>query len=201
MISPRSSCAKGPVILSPRSRPGLACGLGTAFLVLALALAAPARPAAADPAPTEPVLLEVGGTAPDFTVTAHTGEKVQLSKLRGRYVVLYFYPKDDTPGCTKQACDFRDNWTRLEKAGVKVFGVSTQGNESHKAFAGKYKLPFPLLPDEDGALARKYGVPLVNGVARRITYLVDKNGKVKHVWPKVNPVGHAGEILAQIEAK
>jgi peroxiredoxin Q/BCP len=161
--------------------------------------AAPAAPAAA-PAP-DPVLLAVGTAAPAFTTTAHSGDKVDLAKLKGKFVVLYFYPKDDTPGCTKEACDIRDNWAKLQKAGVAVFGVSTQDNTSHKAFAEKYKLPFPLLPDESGDLAKKYLVPVVNGKARRITYLIGKDGKIKYVWPKVNPVGHAGEILAQIEAK
>ena len=163
--------------------------------------ATPAGPRRRTRPPAEPALLPVGSPAPDFTTTAHTGEKVELSKLKGKPVVLYFYPKDDTPGCTKEACDFRDNWTKLQKAGVVVFGVSTQDNTSHKAFAEKYKLPFALLPDEKGEIARKYKVPVVDGKARRITYLIGKDGKVKHVWPKVTPVGHAGEILAQVEAK
>jgi peroxiredoxin Q/BCP len=154
---------------------------------------APAQPAAA------PELLAVGSPAPTFTAVAHDGQKVDLAKLKGKLVVLYFYPKDDTPGCTKEACDIRDNWTKMQKAGVAVFGVSTQDNSSHKAFAEKYKLPFPLLPDDKGEIAAKYKVPVVNGNARRITYLIGKDGKIKHVWPKVTPVGHSAEILAQIE--
>jgi peroxiredoxin Q/BCP len=145
-------------------------------------------------------LLPVGAPAPKFTATAHDGEKVDLAKLKGRFVVLYFYPMDDTPGCTKEACDFRDSWGKLQKDGVAVFGVSTQGNASHKAFADKYKIPFPLIPDEKGELAAKYKVPTMGGVARRITYLIGKDGRIAHVWPQVNPVGHAGEILAQIRA-
>ena len=182
----------------------------------ALACAAPARadvaPAKAVPVPTQapppaapaqpdPVLLAVGSPAPAFVATAHTGEKVDLAKLKGKNVVLYFYPKDDTPGCTKEACDLRDNWAKLQAAGVVVFGVSTQDNTSHKAFSEKHKLPFPLLPDEKGELAQKYAVPVVNGKAKRITYLIGKDGKIKYVWPKVNPVGHAAEILAQVAAK
>ena len=176
----------------------------TRSLVLAAALfAGTAR--AADPAPAAPApapavdLLPVGTPAPAFTAVAHDGSKVDLAKLKGSYVVLYFYPKDDTPGCTKEACDMRDNWTKLQKAGVKVFGVSTQDNTSHKAFAEKYKLPFPLIPDDKGELAAKYKVPVVDGKARRITYLIGKDGTIKHVWPKVNPVGHAQEILGQIQ--
>jgi peroxiredoxin Q/BCP len=156
------------------------------------------RSAVADATPP-PALLAVGSAAPDFTAVAHDGQKVELSKLKGKWVVLYFYPKDDTTGCTKEACDFRDNWTTLQKKGVAVFGVSTQDNTSHKAFASKYSLPFPLLPDDKGDLAAKYKVPLMGGLARRITYLIGKDGKIAHVWPTVNPVGHAGEILAQIE--
>lgn len=147
----------------------------------------------------EPALLAVGAPAPDFAVKAHTGEDVALAKLRGKFVVLYFYPKDDTPGCTKQACELRDAWDKLQKAGVRVFGVSTDGNDSHKAFAEKYKLPFPLLADEQGELAKKYAVPVSGGRARRITYLIGKDGKVKQVWPKVTPAGHAAEILAAVE--
>jgi peroxiredoxin Q/BCP len=164
------------------------------------------RSAAADPAPAPaaaaapaPVLLPVGAAAPDFSAVAHDGTKFDLSKLKGKWVVLYFYPKDDTTGCTKEACDFRDNWATLQKKGVAVFGVSTQDNVSHKAFAQKYNLPFPLLPDDKGEIAGKYKVPIVGGKARRITYLIGKDGKIAQVGPAVNPVGHAGEILAQIQ--
>jgi thioredoxin-dependent peroxiredoxin len=177
------------------------------LLLGATAIAAeptPSAPPGTNPAPTPPPppeLLPVGSPAPTFTATAHDGQKVDLNKLKGKFVVLYFYPKDDTPGCTKEACDFRDSWAKLQKAGVQVFGVSTQDNTSHKAFAEKYKLPFPLIPDEKGELAAKYKVPVVNGNARRITYLIGKDGKIKQTWPKVTPVGHASEILAAIEAK
>jgi thioredoxin-dependent peroxiredoxin len=146
-------------------------------------------------------MVEEGKPAPDFELTSDSGESVKLSSLRGKPVVLYFYPKDDTPGCTKEACDFRDAWSKLQKAGVMVYGVSTQDTTSHKAFAEKYKLPFSLIPDDKGELAAKYKVPVVDGKARRITYLIGKDGKIKHVWPKVTPVGHASEILAEVEAK
>jgi peroxiredoxin Q/BCP len=174
--------------------PLLALGTG-----LAPARAADPPPAAAPP--PAPDLLPVGSPAPEFSATAHDGQKIDLAKLKGQYVALYFYPKDDTPGCTKEACDFRDAWSKLQKAGVTVFGVSTQDNTSHKAFADKHKLPFALIPDDKGELAAKYKVPVVDGKARRITYLIGKDGKIKHVWPKVTPVGHASEILAQVEAK
>jgi peroxiredoxin Q/BCP len=173
-----------------------------ATLIVTLALALSGRGiarAAADPAPAPP-LLAVGSPAPDFSAVAHDGQKVELAKLKGKYVVLYFYPMDDTPGCTKEACDFRDNWTKLQQKGVAVFGVSTQDNPTHQAFAQKYKLPFPLLPDAKGELAAKYKVPVSNGFARRITYLIGKDGKIAHVWPAVNPVGHAAEILAEVRS-
>jgi peroxiredoxin Q/BCP len=169
------------------------------FAAPALAAEPAAPPPSAAPAPPAPAdLLPVGSPAPTFTATTHDGQTVDLAKLKGKYVALYFYPKDDTPGCTKEACDFRDSWTKLQKAGVTVFGVSTQDNGSHKAFAEKHKLPFSLIPDEKGELAAKYKVPVVDGKARRITYLIGKDGKIKHVWPKVNPVGHASEILNEV---
>jgi thioredoxin-dependent peroxiredoxin len=146
----------------------------------------------------EQQVLAVGTPAPAFKVVAHDGHTVTLGELKGKYVVLYFYPKDETAGCTKEACEFRDNWSKLQKLGVAVFGVSTQDNASHRAFAEKYKLPFPLLPDEKGELAAKYLVPVDGGKAKRTTYLIGKDGRIAHVWTNVNPVGHAGEILREI---
>jgi peroxiredoxin Q/BCP len=143
-------------------------------------------------------LLPVGAAAPDFAVTTHDGRHVVLSELRGRWVALYFYPMDDTPGCTKEACGFRDAAKPLEEAGVVVLGVSEQGAASHAAFAEKYHLPFPLLPDERGELAAKYHVPVTIGIARRVTYLIGKDGRIAHVWPSVTPSGHAQEILAAV---
>ena len=165
----------------------------------------PPPPAAAAPAAgpsdtPDATLLTAGTPAPNIKATAHNGDKVELAKLKGQYVVLYFYPKDDTPGCTKQACDIRDNWSKLQKAGVKVFGVSTQDNGSHQAFAAKHTLPFPLLPDDKGEIAHAFGVPVVGGKARRVSFLIDKDGKIKHVWPKAQTTGHAAEILAEIPA-
>jgi thioredoxin-dependent peroxiredoxin len=145
-------------------------------------------------------LLAVGTPAPEFVATAHDGRRVALADLRGRYVALYFYPKDDTPGCTKEACGFRDASTSLQEAGVVVLGVSEQDNVSHAAFAEKYHLPFPLLPDERGEIAAAYHVPVTLGMARRITYLVDKDGRIARVWPSVTPTGHANEILASVGA-
>jgi len=143
-------------------------------------------------------LLPVGSVAPVFTATAHDGHVVDLAKLKGHYVVLYFYPKDDTPGCTKEACEFRDTWGVLQKQGVAVYGVSTQGMASHQAFAEKHHIPFPLIPDEKGALAAQYQVPVLDGKARRITYLIGPDGRIRQVWPSVNPIGHAAEVMKAI---
>ena len=177
----------------------LAADLAEASPTGAAAGAAPA-PAPAGEAAPEATPLPVGSPAPAIKATAHTGETVELAKLKGKNVVFYFYPKDDTPGCTKQACDLRDNWGKLKKADVTVFGVSTQDNDSHKAFATKHTLPFALLPDDKGEIARAFGVPVVGGKARRVSFLIGKDGKVKHVWPKAATTGHAAEILAAVEA-
>jgi peroxiredoxin Q/BCP len=144
-------------------------------------------------------LLPVGAHAPEFAVKAQDGQRVALAELRGHPVVLYFYPKDDTPGCTKEACSFRDSWAALQDAGVVVLGVSEQDAASHTAFVEKYHLPFQLLVDESGGIAAAYHVPVMMGFAHRITYLIDKDGTIKHVWPDVKPVGHADEILAQLK--
>ena len=170
----------------------------TVFAFAAVTAAACAHPAAQAGTASPDGLLPVGSPAPEFTATAHDGQAIDLAALRGRYVVLYFYPKDDTPGCTKEACSFRDSWVPLQDAGVVVLGVSTQDNASHAAFAQKYHLPFPLLPDDKGELAAKYHVAVMMGFAHRVTYLIGKDGTIVHVWPSVKPVGHAAEILAQI---
>jgi peroxiredoxin Q/BCP len=140
----------------------------------------------------------VGAPAPAFAVTAHDGRRIALDELRGRWVALYFYPKDDTPGCTKEACGFRDAAKPLEDAGVVVLGVSEQDAASHAAFARRYDLPFSLLPDEKGEIAAAYHVPVTVGFAKRVTYLIDREGRVARVWPTVTPTGHAQEILAAV---
>jgi peroxiredoxin Q/BCP len=145
-------------------------------------------------------VLPVGAPAPTFSTADQTGKPVALAALRGQPVVLYFYPKDDTPGCTKEACSFRDAWSPLQKAGVVVLGVSEQDAASHTAFAEKYHLPFQLLVDDKGAIAAAYHVPVTLGFAKRITYLIGKDGNIQHVWPDVTPVGHADEILAVVNS-
>lgn len=161
---------------------------------------APPPATAAQTADAEEGLLSVGAPAPSVEATAHSGDKVSLEKLKGKPVVVYFYPKDDTPGCTIEAQQIRDSYEDLSKTGAVVLGVSSDSNESHSAFAKKYSLPFQLLPDSDNAIAKAFGVPLRGGKASRVTFLIDKQGKIAKVFPKVNPDGHAKELLEALKA-
>jgi thioredoxin-dependent peroxiredoxin len=139
--------------------------------------------------------LAEGHAAPDVTLTLHDGKTVKLAELRGEQVLVYFYPKDDTPGCTLEAKGLRDHYAALGSAGVKVFGVSLQDAESHKAFIDKYGLPFPLVVD-DGTVARAFGVPVKGEYAARQSFLIGRDGKVARIWREVSPEGHAEEVLA-----
>ncbi|HEX9295895.1 MAG TPA: peroxiredoxin [Polyangiaceae bacterium] len=172
-------------------------------LVLACVLGACSRadkPQSGSTASAPAELLPVGSTAPAIEVTAHDGMHVSLAALKGKPVVLYFYPKDDTPGCTKEACEIRDAWQKIQETGAVVLGVSTDDNTSHVAFAQKYQLPFMLLPDTDEKIAKAYGVPIRMGHAKRVTFIIDRQGKIAKVFPDVNPAGHAGEIIAALTA-
>lgn len=144
-----------------------------------------------------PVLLRVGSAAPALKVKAHNGQELELGKL-GKPAVVYFYPKDDTPGCTVEAQEIRDLWDEIENTGAIVVGVSTDGQASHQAFAQKYELPFFLVPDEDHAVAKAFGVPIKNGKAARVSFVLDANGRVTKVFPKVKPEGHAAELLTAL---
>jgi len=145
-------------------------------------------------AKTEP--LEVGDAAPDVTLALHDGKTVKLSSLAGKQVLVYFYPKDDTPGCTIEAQGLRDGWTDIQAAGLEVYGVSTQDAESHKAFIDKQQLPFPLVIDTDGSMAKAFRVPLRGTFAARQSFLIGKDGKIKQVWLDVNPKEHAAAVIA-----
>ncbi|HXQ38528.1 MAG TPA: thioredoxin-dependent thiol peroxidase [Anaerolineales bacterium] len=147
-------------------------------------------------------MIKEGTTAPAFKTNDADGETVTLNDLRGQKVVLYFYPKDDTPGCTKEACSFRDAWAKFKKRGITVLGVSPDTEASHKKFETKYSLPFTLLADKDHAIADAYGVwgekkfmgRTYMGV-HRTTFLIDEKGKIKKVFEKVKPEDHANEVL------
>jgi peroxiredoxin Q/BCP len=149
-----------------------------------------------------------GTVAPNFVANDANGETVSLKELRGEKIVLYFYPRDDTPGCTKEACSFRDEFVAFKKRGIKVLGVSPDSEASHKKFSSKYKLPFTLLADPDHSIADAYGVygekkfmgRTYMGV-KRITFLIDEKGKIKKVFEKVKPEEHAREVLEAFESQ
>ena len=150
--------------------------------------------------------IEPGKTAPAFTLRDQSQQTHKLADYRGRWVVLYFYPKDDTPGCTKQACQFRDAGDKLQRRGAVVLGVSPDDEASHEQFAEKFNLPFALLADPDKKVCQKYGVwqEKVNfgrksmGVVRT-TYLIDPQGKVAHRWNKVKVDGHEAAVLQKLD--
>jgi peroxiredoxin Q/BCP len=152
-------------------------------------------------------LIEPGKKAPAFTLTDQNGKTHRLADYLGRPVVLYFYPKDDTPGCTKETCDFRDNLPRFTSAKAAVFGISILDQASKARFAQKYSVTFPLLADEDHAVAEKYGVWQQKSLYGRkfmgnvrTTYLIDPKGKVARRWDNVKVDGHADEVLGAIGA-
>ena len=151
------------------------------------------------------ITLKAGDKAPDFNLRDGDGKAAKLSDFKGRKIILYFYPKDDTSGCTKEACNFRDNLGALKKLNVEVLGVSNDGEESHKKFAEKYGLTFRLLADVDKKASKDYGVyELKNmygkeyyGIARS-TFVIDEKGKIQQVYYKVNPEEHINEIMAEV---
>jgi len=145
-------------------------------------------------------LLPAGTVAPDVTGITGDGGSAKLSAGRGQAAVVYFYPKDETPGCTKEACAFRDAFQGYEARHVAIFGISRDSEESHRSFRAKHELPFLLVADEDGRIARAYGVPSAFGMTSRVTFLVGRDGRIIRVWPNVDPGIHATEVLAAIDA-
>ena len=150
--------------------------------------------------------LKEGGKAPEFAAPDQDGNVVRLKDLRGKKVVLYFYPKDDTPGCTKEACAFRDAWGKFKRRGIEVLGVSLDSEKSHQKFINKYDLPFRLLADSDRKLSESYGTygeKKFMGRAymgnHRMTFLIDEKGRLKKIFSKVKPEDHAEEVLAAFD--
>jgi peroxiredoxin Q/BCP len=147
--------------------------------------------------------VQTGEQAPEFHLLDQNGVTQSLAAYRGQWLVLYFYPKDDTPGCTKEACEFRDDHNRLAEMGVALLGVSTDNLESHQAFAEKYHLPFPLLSDADGQVAKHYGSLWQLGpikFARRHSFIIDPEGRIAHIYREVDPKHHSDEVIEQLHA-
>jgi len=148
------------------------------------------------------IKVKAGDSAPEFEAVTSEGTKLGLKDLVGKKnIVLYFYPKDDTPGCTKEACSFRDNIQAVRKMGAEVVGVSVDGVESHKKFTSKYNLPFPLISDKEKRIATAYGVLKDTGTsASRVTFIIDKSGKVAKVFPTVDVTKHTQEVIEALRA-
>ncbi len=150
-------------------------------------------------------MVVVGDRAPEFGLSADDGRRLSLKDFHGKKVVLYFYPKDDTPGCTKEACSFRDNLARVTSKGAVVLGVSRDDSQSHVKFKDKYHLNFPLLSDDDGRVTEAYGVWKKKNLygreyfgIERTTFLIDEDGRVAKIWPRVKVEGHTDEVLAAL---
>lgn len=153
-------------------------------------------------------MLQIGDNAPDFTALTDSGEKIRLKDFRGKKVILYFYPKDDTPGCTREACDLRDSSAKLAKQGAIVLGVSVDGVASHAKFKSKYGLPFPLISDEDHKIVEAYRVWKEKSMygrkymgTERTTFLIDEKGKIARIFEKVKVDGHAQALLEAVSEK
>ena len=154
------------------------------------------------------MVLKAGQRGPDFTLPDENGQTRRLSDYQGNYVLLYFYPRDDTPGCTTEACNFRDDYSLYENANVTILGVSPDSGESHAKFKNKYNLPFTLLADEDHRVCELYGTwgpkkifgKEYDGV-HRTTFLIDPEGRIQEVYKKVSPAKHSAEVLAAIESR
>lgn len=141
--------------------------------------------------------LNIGDKAPEIEAQTYGGETVKLSDYSNKNVALYFYPKDNTGTCTKEACSMRDGMEELESLGIQVLGVSTDSVKSHENFKNKYDLNFPLLSDKSKEIIKAYGVESDFGSARRVTFLIDKKGVIRHIWPKVKAAQHAEEVIEQ----
>jgi peroxiredoxin Q/BCP len=143
---------------------------------------------------------KVGDKSPDFEAETYGEKKIKLSDfMNKKTVVLYFYPKDNTPGCTKEACSMRDGMKELEKLGLQVLGVSTDSVKSHENFRDEYGLNFPLVSDRSKNIVKAYGVESDHGSARRVTFLIDKSGTIRHIWEKVDTARHSEEVIEKVK--
>lgn len=151
-------------------------------------------------------MLQIGDAVPDFKLESDSAGTVSAKALRGQRYVIFFYPKDNTPGCTKEVCSFRDHMAQFEQLGVPVFGASADDAKAHGKFASKYQLNFPLLIDPDQSLLQAFGVWVEKSMygrtyfgVQRATYVNDANGIIEHVWPKVKPEGHAAQVWEYLQ--
>ncbi len=151
--------------------------------------------------------LNIGDSAPNFSLSDQNGELHSLAQQKGKWTLVYFYPKDDTPGCTQEACTIRDGWQQFKKAGLTVFGISTDSVKSHKKFAEKYELPFPILADENKQVVKAFGVWGPKKFmgreflgTKRWSFLIDSDGKIQKIYENVKPSEHADEVLEDLEA-
>lgn len=191
--APTSSAASNQSSASSTAAPNASATSATPMPVAPAAPPSPATP------PAGGAEVAVGQPAPDFTGTDQAGKQVHLAALKGKPVVVYFYPKDETPGCTKEACAFRDAWNDLAKKGVVLIGISADTAQSHKAFAEHHKLPFTLVSDPKGEIAAKFGVPFENGYDKRQSFVIGADGNVKKIYRQVDVSHHAAEISADVQ--
>ncbi len=148
------------------------------------------------------ILPQTGMPAPDFTAQTTTGKTISLSDYRGKKVVLYFYPKDDTPGCTIEACGLRDQYQKIRDLGAEILGVSVDDTGSHQMFTEKYSLPFPLIADTDRSITKNYGAYNEKwNMAKRVTFIIDEQGKIQKVFDTVSPQSHPQEIIDVLKGK
>lgn len=186
-----SACGPSPSTASPSTSPPVTTD-GTISLRPAAGQAIPALDGGAARE------VKIGEPAPDFQAVSHDGERLRLSALKGKPVVLYFYPRDETPTCTKEACSFRDAWKSLSKTGAVLIGISTDDLDAHRKFAAHYQLPFQLVSDADGSIAHAYGVPNRGGFLARQTFVIGADGNVKNIHRSVDVTEHATEILSEL---
>jgi peroxiredoxin Q/BCP len=198
IVSGATACQKDAEPAAPASAPQTVTQSAKAVETPAgtPAATAPAAPSSASAPAAAATDLNVGDPAPALTLTLQDGKTVDLASLKGKQVAVYFYPKDDTPGCTVEAQGIRDQWEAFQKAGIQVFGVSMQDAASHTAFIEKHKLPFNLVVDADKKVTTAFGVPVRGGeFASRQTFLIGADGKIKQIWREVTPAEHARQLL------
>ena len=198
--APRRAWAAGGGLLLSAAATLLTLGAGCSQQPRAEGPKTAAATSTTEPPPAAGGLLAVGAVAPDVQGKDAQGQSVSLHDRQGHPSIVYFYPKDGTPGCTTEACAFRDTFDRFVQRGVTIFGVSRDDDASHAKFRAEHSLPFPLVADPSGAAQKAYGVPdRMPGLASRVTFLVSGDGRIAHVWPDVDPAVHADEVFRAIE--